>query len=110
MVVDGHGNSLYLELTQPFKGNPNISIQPVMDKQGILLTGTPEAVQAAKEHIGRALEKQLSVDKYAPSGCTHALYYPHSTLGGYKSPICTTAWGQSMTVTHMHVQLVICIL
>ena len=68
-VVDSHGNSLYLEITLPFKANPNISIQPVMDRQVILLTGTQEVVQIAKEHIGKALEKQLSVDK-----CVQFLY------------------------------------
>ena len=69
MLADSHGNSPYNELTLPFEGNPNISIQPGVDKQGILLNGTHEAVQAAKKHIGRALDKQLSVDTYVPHVC-----------------------------------------
>ena len=67
IAVDAHGNSLHNELTFPFKTNPNIKIDVIMEKRGILLKGTPEAVQAAKQHIGRALEKlPLSVDKYVP--------------------------------------------
>ena len=69
MLADSLGNSIFNELTLPFKGNPNISIQPVVVKQGILLHGTYKAVQAAKEHFGRALDKQLSVDKYVPRVC-----------------------------------------
>ena len=63
LTVDAVGNSLFQELTYPFKSNPNVQIQPLYEKQVIVVTGAIEAVTIAKEHIEKGLIKDTSVDK-----------------------------------------------
>ena len=63
LTVDAVGNSLFQELTYPFKSNPNVQIQPVYDKQVIVISGASEAVTNAKEHIEKGLMKDTPIDK-----------------------------------------------
>ena len=63
LTVDAVGNSLFQELTYPFKSNPNVQIQPVYEKQVIVITGASEAVTNAKEHIEKGLMKDTPIDK-----------------------------------------------
>ena len=71
LTVDTGGNSLFQELMFPFQSNPNVQIQPVYEKQVIVITGASEAVTVAKEHIERGLTKDISIDKYVPPYSVH---------------------------------------
>ena len=64
LTVDAGGNSLFQELCFPFKSNPNVHIQPVYEKQVIIITGASEAVVTAKEYVEKGLPKDISMDKY----------------------------------------------
>lgn len=63
LTVDAVGNSLFQELVYPFKSNPNVQIQPLYERQVIVITGQNEAVKIAKECIEKGLTKDTPVDK-----------------------------------------------
>ncbi len=59
MKVDHDGSSPYQQLSLPFKTNPNVKIEPVIEQHALRLVGTPEAVSTAYKHFADALNREL---------------------------------------------------
>ena len=61
MNVGPHGASLFQELIGPFKSNPNVTIQPLIDQLTIRFVGVRDAVWSAYSHIANQLNKELHI-------------------------------------------------
>ena len=61
MKVDDHGSNAFKDLIQPFKCNPCVQIQPVIDQLVVRFVGVQDAVCAAYKHVADALNKELHI-------------------------------------------------
>ena len=61
MKINEHGSSVFQELIVPFKCNPNVQIQSIMDQLVIRFVGVQDAVLAAYKHVADALNKELHI-------------------------------------------------
>ena len=61
MNVGPHGASLFQELIGPFKSNPNVAIEPIIDQLTIRFMGVHDAVWSAYRHIANQLNKELHI-------------------------------------------------
>ena len=61
MTMQHNDTTFYHEIIAPFKTNPNVEIQPQMDTCSIKISGVPDAVISAYDHITSQLNKDLHV-------------------------------------------------
>ncbi len=61
MRIDQDGSSLFQQLSLPFKTNPNVTIEPLIDQRSVRFRGVPEAVFSAHEHFADTLNKELHI-------------------------------------------------
>ena len=61
MRIGDHGSNAFQDLIQPFKCNPCVQIQPVMDQLVVRFIGVQDAVCAAYKHVADALNKELHI-------------------------------------------------
>ena len=55
------GCSLYQELTLPFKANPNVRIELLLEEVSIKFEGTQDAVKSARDHFSSQLKQYISI-------------------------------------------------
>jgi O-acetyl-ADP-ribose deacetylase (regulator of RNase III)/RNA recognition motif-containing protein len=60
--VNPAGSSLYQELTEPFKTNPNVKIDLLPSKVAIQLTGQKDAVESAHCHFKSQLQGHIPIE------------------------------------------------
>ena len=61
MTMQPNGTSLYQEVVSPFKANPNIMIETEITSCAIKMSGTPEAVSSALDHVKSYIYKELQI-------------------------------------------------
>ena len=61
MTVQPNGTSLYQEVVSPFKANPNVTIETEIASCAVKISGTPEAVSSALDHVKSYLYKELQI-------------------------------------------------
>ena len=60
-VMDKSGTMILHEVIAPFKTNPNVDIQLQFKSCGIKISGVPDAVDSAYDHITGQLNKDIHV-------------------------------------------------
>ena len=55
-TVNSAGSSLYQEIAQPFKTNPNVKVELLLDEVAICFTGLHDAVESAYSHFRTSLQ------------------------------------------------------
>lgn len=56
------GTSLYQELMQPFKANPNVKIELLLAEVSLCFTGKKDAVESASSHFSAHLQQLIPVE------------------------------------------------
>ena len=65
MTVQTSGTSVYQDIIFPFRSNPNVKIEIEAGSCTLHITGEPNAVNSAYEHVLNHLSKELYVtDRY----------------------------------------------
>ena len=60
-AVNPAGSSLYQELTEPFKTNPNVKIDLLPSEVAVRFSGQKEAVESAHNHFKSRLQRHITV-------------------------------------------------
>lgn len=61
MIMQPNGTSLYQEVVSPFKANPNVMIETEIASCAIKMSGTPEAICSALDHMKSYIYKELQI-------------------------------------------------
>ena len=62
-AVNSAGSCLYQEVVQPFKTNPNVKVELLVDKVAIHFTGKQDAVESAHSHFSTNLQRHVPVEQ-----------------------------------------------
>ena len=61
-AINSAGSSLYQQLIQPFKANPNVKIELVLSEVAVHFTGEQEAVKSAHSHFRDNLQRHIPIE------------------------------------------------
>ena len=62
-AFDSAGSSLYQEVVQPFKTNPNVKVELLLDEVAVHFTGKQDAVESAHRHFNINLQRHVPVEQ-----------------------------------------------
>lgn len=63
-AVNSVGSSLYMELYQPFKANPNVKVELLLAELAVAFTGKQDAVDDAHNHFRTNLQRHIPIELY----------------------------------------------